>query len=74
MAKRENFFSGSRYEKAYGYSRAVKVGDTIYISGTVGNDPTTGTFAPDAASQTRQAIQNILPALESAGAKLQDII
>ena len=34
MVKRQNISSGSKFEEAYGYSRAVKVGDTLYISAT----------------------------------------
>ena len=74
MPKRENFSSGSSFEKAFGYSRAVKVGDTVYVSGTVGIDYLTGTCDPDPVAQLRQVIRNIEPALTRAGASLKDVV
>lgn len=74
MPKRENFSSGSTFEKALGYSRAVKVGETVYVSGTVGIDYSTGTCDPDPIAQLRQVIKNIEPALARAGASLKDIV
>lgn len=74
MTKRINISSGSTFEEAYGYSRAVKVGDTLYISGTVGFDYAAGTCDPDPAEQLRQIIRNFEPALAEAGASLKDIV
>ena len=74
MPKRENFSSGSTFEKAFGYSRAVKVGETVYVSGTVGIDYATGTCDPDPVAQLRQVIRNIEPALIRAGANLKDVV
>lgn len=74
MPKRENFSSGSTFEKAFGYSRAVKVGETVYVSGTVGIDYATGTCDPDPVAQLRQVIKNIEPALIRAGANLKDVV
>ena len=74
MTKRENFSSGSSFEKAFGYSRAVKVGETVYVSGTVGIDYATGTCDPDPIVQLRQVIKNIEPALARAGASLCDVV
>ena len=74
MTKRENFSSGSSFEKAFGYSRAVKVGGTVYVSGTVGIDYSTGTCDPDPVAQLRQVIKNIEPALVRAGASLRDVV
>lgn len=74
MTKRENFSSGSSFEKAFGYSRAVKVGETVYVSGTVGIDYTTGTCDTDPIVQLRQVIKNIEPALAQAGASLRDVV
>jgi len=72
--KRENISSGSSFEDAYGYSRAVKVGETVYISGTVGIDYTTGTVSNDPVEQLHQIIKNMSPSIEQAGAKLSDIV
>ncbi|WP_127904347.1 Rid family hydrolase [Solirhodobacter olei] len=74
MTKRENFSSGSTFEKAFGYSRAVKVGETVYVSGTVGIDYATGKCDADPVVQLRQVIKNIEPALNRAGASLKDIV
>ena len=74
MTKRENYSSGSSFEKAFGYSRAVKVGDTVYVSGTVGIDYATGFCDPDPVAQLRQVIKNIEPALVRAGASLRDVV
>lgn len=72
--KRENHSSGSTFEKAFGYSRAVKVGETIYVSGTVGIDYATGFCDPDPVAQLRQVIKNIEPALAKFGSSLKDVV
>lgn len=72
--KRENHSSGSTFEKAFGYSRAVKVGETIYVSGTVGIDYATGICDPDPVAQLRQVIRNIEPALAKFGSSLKDVV
>lgn len=74
MTKRVNISSGSSFEKAYGYSRAVKVGDTVYVSGTVGFDYQKGSCDPDPVEQLHQIIRNIEPALAKAGASLSDVV
>ncbi|QKV20031.1 RidA family protein [Oricola thermophila] len=73
-AKRQNISSGSKFEEAYGYSRAVKVGDTVFISGTIGMDFATGEMSADPVEQLRQVIKNIEPALEKAGGSLKDVV
>lgn len=73
-AKRKNISSGSKFEEAFGYSRAVKVGDTLYISGTIGMNYATGQVSPDPIEQLRQVIANMMPALTQAGATLADIV
>lgn len=72
--KRENISSGSKFEAAYGYSRAVKVGETLYISGTIGMDYAKGEMSDDPIAQLNQVIENFCLPLEKAGAKLTDIV
>jgi len=72
--KRQNISSGSKFEADFGYSRAVKVGDTLYISGTIGMDYAAGVMPETAVEQLRQIIKNFEPALAEAGATLRDIV
>ena len=66
--------SGSTFESAVGYSRAVVDGDWIFVSGTTGFDYATMTIADDPVAQTRQAFRNIEKALAEAGAPLSSIV
>ena len=72
--QRINISGGSRFEETYGYSRAVRVGETVYVAGTLGYDYAAGTCDPDPAAQVRQIVRNIEPALQKAGARLADIV
>ncbi len=57
------------------YSQAVKVGNTIYVAGTIGVDVTTGEFAgPTVQDQARQALRNCQAILRAAGAELSDAV
>ena len=49
------------------YSQAILVGDTLYASGQLGIDPTTGTFPEGVTAQTEQSFRNIHAILEAAG-------
>lgn len=71
---RQNISSGSKFEAAYGYSRAVKVGDTLYISGTIGMDYAAGVMPEDPIAQLHQVIRNFELPLQAAGASLADIV
>lgn len=71
--KRECFSSGSKWEPIIGYSRLVKVGNQIFVSGTTGSGPD-GSVKGDAYQQTRQAILNIETAMKKAGASLKDVV
>ncbi|QIB34976.1 Rid family hydrolase [Ancylobacter pratisalsi] len=74
MVKRQNISSGSQFEKLYGYSRAVKVGETLYISGTIGMDYAAGKMPEDVVGQVRQIIKNFELPLAAAGGSLKDIV
>ena len=57
------------------FSQAVSAGQQVFVSGTVGTDPTTGALAgPTIQEQTRQALTNCRSILEAAGAGLDDAI
>lgn len=72
--KRQLIGSGSTFEKEIGYSRAVVVGDWVFVSGTTGFDYTTMTIADDLAAQTEQTLRNIEAALAEAGSSLADVV
>ena len=66
--------SGSTFEDAIGYSRAVVDGEWIFVSGTTGFDYTTMSIAAGLADQTEQCLKNIEAALRQADASLADIV
>jgi len=73
--KRERYSSGTPWEPLAGYSRAIRVGNTIHVSGTTATD-TAGNIvgAGDPYQQTIQTIRNIETALHALGGKLTDIV
>lgn len=74
MTERRLISSGSKFEEEIGYSRAVVVGDDIWVSGTTGYDYATMTIAPDVAAQCDQTFRNIAAALAQADATLDDVV
>jgi enamine deaminase RidA (YjgF/YER057c/UK114 family) len=66
--------SGSSFEAAAGYSRAVVDGEFVFVAGTTGFDYALMTISDDAAEQARQALRNIAAALAEAGASLTDVV
>ncbi len=73
MADRQNISSGSPYEKAIGFSRAVRVGDRVVVSGTAPVWPD-GSCDSDPAVQARRCLDIIVAALAEAGARPDDVI
>jgi enamine deaminase RidA (YjgF/YER057c/UK114 family) len=65
--RRRHIASGSAWEPIVGYSRAVRIGDFVFVSGTTSD-------GPDAYVQAKGAIARIEQALEEAGASLDDVV
>ena len=66
--------SGSVFEQEIGYSRAVVVGDWVFVSGTTGFDYSRMSIAEGLSEQAEQCLKNIASALQEAGASLADVV
>ncbi len=74
MTKRTRISSGTPFEIKVGYSRAVRVGDTVYVSGTTAMKDGQLVGVGDCGLQTKQTLENIVWALEQAGATADDVV
>jgi enamine deaminase RidA (YjgF/YER057c/UK114 family) len=73
--QRQHFATGTPWEPLVGYTRAVKLGATIHVSGTTATNPQGDLVAPgDPYGQTVQVIQNIQAALRALDADLGDVV
>ncbi len=71
--KREIFSSGGKWEPIIGYSRTVKVGDLVFVSGCTAADAS-GQVSGDAYAQTVKTLENVKRALALAGASPEHVV
>ena len=71
---RQNLSSGTPWEQLAGYSRAVRLGSSIWVSGTTASDAAGQVQGDDAAAQTRYVLRKIESVLRDAGAALDDVV
>ena len=71
---RQNVSSGTPWEALAGYSRAVRVGDHVYVAGTTASDEQGKALGDDTYTQARHALDKVRWALEQAGARIEDVV
>lgn len=74
MAKRTRLSSGAIWEYTVGYSRAIRVGNYIEISGTTASSKGSALFPGDAYGQTKYILEQIKSALERADSRMEDVV
>jgi enamine deaminase RidA (YjgF/YER057c/UK114 family) len=72
--KRQNYATGTKWEPIVGYSRAVRVGSFIHVSGTTATDASGIIVKGDVYEQTVQVLKNIEAAITAVGGKLSNVV
>jgi enamine deaminase RidA (YjgF/YER057c/UK114 family) len=74
ISTRKRISSNGKFENIVGYSRALKAGNLIFVSGTTGVDSNGELVSSDAHAQAKKAIENIETALRKGGSSLDDVV
>ena len=74
MAERDRVTTGTKYEFQFGYSRAVRAGDSIRVSGTAGLRDDGQVVSEDVVEQMRRALEIVRTSIEQLGGTLEDVV